>query len=366
MSAIFGLAIIWWGLIGLAGFLLGVYAIGAKMNEFGGQNGDHLGGRKAWLIKHFGAEGCRKWLENEKADKAGLPCVKGYSRPTMAEWNVKAKWYGAATMQAPWGTYYWPDRFSGPNVNDVHAAGMVVEQEEPGYWTSARLHERAEKYRSQFTFACMGYGTSCDRNQCLELVNADERLIDQPFKGAGRIRVEVARSLRAFEQDEIRNRITGRNDKTTGLPQGWVQVHGRKYLGGNRYAFGWYQDVRFKEYLRRYDRNEFGYYDRFPYGIPDVHGLIDGVGSWVEVPLNDFEKEWKSSTYFSSEDYMQKQQRAIEECRWVKVEDFERVVRERAEEFNQFCPFDTGGTGDDNEWAHECRIILGKIKVGAK
>lgn len=360
MSALFGLAIIWWGLIGLAGFLLGVYAIGLKMGQLSGWNSDHLQGRKAWLVKHFGEEGCRKWLANEKADKAGKPAVHGYSRPTMAEWNVKAKWYGAATVQAPWGTYYWPDRFFAPNLNDIHAAGMVAEWEQQGYWTAERIRDRADSYRAVIakSYRDGGY-TSSDGRELFAPALLTGTLYadpDQPFEGAGRIRVEEARKVRAFERDEVNNKITG-------YQTGFVQVDDRKYLRGKRFAFGWYKEFSDSGMLRRAEKGEMDWFDMFPYGVPDVHGVVDGEGSWVEIPLSEYEQICFDSNYIQSVLYMQRRQRARMECRWVKVEDFERVVRARAVEFNRDCPFETEGTADDTDWAKECRRILQEIKA---
>jgi hypothetical protein len=76
MTALFGLVWLWWGLIGLAGFLLGIWGVYQTFADdkylsdlkSGLANLKH---RDAWLRQHFGEVGRKLWLANEARLRAG-------------------------------------------------------------------------------------------------------------------------------------------------------------------------------------------------------------------------------------------------------------------------------------------------------
>lgn len=70
MTAIFGLVWLWFGLIGLAGFLLGVWGVFQLAADdrylTGLQDGTaNIKHRDKWLRQHFGEKGRKLWLANE-------------------------------------------------------------------------------------------------------------------------------------------------------------------------------------------------------------------------------------------------------------------------------------------------------------
>ena len=109
MTALIGLAWLWWGLIGLAGFLLGVWGVYQLWADdkylsdlkSGKANLKH---RDAWLRQHFGETGRKLWLANEarrrtnRYDQARR--VPGGYEGTVNDWGRDLAEY---SYNPPWG-----------------------------------------------------------------------------------------------------------------------------------------------------------------------------------------------------------------------------------------------------------------------
>ena len=136
MIVLFGLAWLWWGLIGLAGFLLGFWGVcqlSADDRYLAGlKDGTaNIKGRDAWLRYFFGEKGRKLWLSNEARrkdnwlDKARrVPGSPDVYEGTVNDWDRDTKQYA---YSPPWGfdnNPRDPDHYTWPREYDWLAAGF--------------------------------------------------------------------------------------------------------------------------------------------------------------------------------------------------------------------------------------------------
>lgn len=346
MSAIFMLSFLWWGFCGflMIGFILLICGVEVSswVRSWFAIKDQHdfrlLEGRDEWLRAHFGEEGRKKWIENYnrlrlwdrrtpitdhkfKADGTCEGTFTGVRTPIFYD--------GSGATPGTWGTP-WLNKIGNtegcwyPYLDDYFAAGMWRMCKE----SSGRVVLIPEDvYRPGVNYHYRKYDDGDD------LWKGEKSDPNYPFPGAGVIRVQEARKLRELERDEV-------NNPTTGFGEGYVTQHYNKYQHGKRFKLGWYREDGFlysHDKSITHDARENYWYDKFPYGIPDIYGVVDGKGKWVQLPLTEWEQKVNSYPHTSKHQITRIMKNYLEhECRWVRVEDVDRLYAEREAGENQW------------------------------